>query len=194
MRRARHRARNAACPLHALTTTGPRCRSGRVQFGRCVGASPGRASCTPYPLRSNRRTFEQAARRPAPRSSEHDPPRLARARLLTPSYLVRGRSGGFLLRLSALGTAQLFARQFLMEGLATIDANLAAFIFSAHVLNCGEPRLHLAKVVSARRATPAIALRANPANARRERPGWPGAAGDQSPWRPPRWRPGARPG
>src|SRR5690242_20257791 len=42
------------------------------------------------------------------------------------------RSGGFLLRLSALGAAQLFTGQFLVKGLATIDANLAAFIFSAH--------------------------------------------------------------
>ena len=33
-----------------------------------------------------------------------------------------------------------------MERLATIDADLAAFIFSAHTLDCGEPRLRLAKV------------------------------------------------
>jgi hypothetical protein len=33
-----------------------------------------------------------------------------------------------------------------VERLATIDANLAAFIFSAHGLDCGEPSLFLAKV------------------------------------------------
>jgi hypothetical protein len=77
-----------------------------------------------------------------------DPPRLARLGLfeLLPAFSVN-RSGGFLLRLSALGTAQLFARQFLVKGLATIDADLAALIFSAHGLNCGEPRLYLAKVI-----------------------------------------------
>jgi hypothetical protein len=41
-------------------------------------------------------------------------------------------SGSLLFRLSALRAAQFFARQFLMEGLATIDADLAAFVFSAH--------------------------------------------------------------
>jgi hypothetical protein len=56
--------------------------------------------------------------------------------------------GGFLLRLSALSAAQLFTRQFLMKRLATIDADLAAFIFSAHNVDCGEPRLWLAKVLS----------------------------------------------
>src|SRR5260370_42657597 len=54
--------------------------------------------------------------------------------------------GGLLLRLAALGAAQLFTRQFLVERLATVDADLAAFIFSAHTLDCGEPRLRLAKV------------------------------------------------
>ena len=33
-----------------------------------------------------------------------------------------------------------------MERLATIDTDLAAFVFSAHTLDCGEPRLRLAKV------------------------------------------------
>jgi hypothetical protein len=33
-----------------------------------------------------------------------------------------------------------------VEGLATIDADLAAFIFSAHTHDCGERRLCLAKV------------------------------------------------
>jgi hypothetical protein len=55
-------------------------------------------------------------------------------------------SGGLLLCLSALRTAELFTRQLLVEGLATIDADLAAFIFSAHVLDCGEPSLYLAKL------------------------------------------------
>jgi hypothetical protein len=55
-------------------------------------------------------------------------------------------SGGFLFRLPALGAPQLFARQLLVKGLATVDADLAALIFSAHVLDCGEPRLCLAKV------------------------------------------------
>src|SRR3954451_19103011 len=41
-------------------------------------------------------------------------------------------SGGFLFRLAALGAAQLFARQFFVERLAAIDANLTAFVFSAH--------------------------------------------------------------
>src|SRR5262249_17672758 len=58
----------------------------------------------------------------------------------------RKRSGRFLLRLPALGAAQLFTRQFLVEGLATVDTDLAAFIFSAHALDCGEPSLCLAKV------------------------------------------------
>jgi hypothetical protein len=40
--------------------------------------------------------------------------------------------GGFLLRLSALGAAQLFTGQFLVKRLATIDADLAALVFSAH--------------------------------------------------------------
>jgi hypothetical protein len=48
--------------------------------------------------------------------------------------LLQGRSGGLLLGLSALRAAELFTRQFLMKGLATIDTNLAAFIFSAHAL------------------------------------------------------------
>jgi hypothetical protein len=60
--------------------------------------------------------------------------------------VVCGGSGGFLFSLSALGAAKLFAGQFLVKGLATIDADLAAFIFSAHTYDCGEPRLHLAKV------------------------------------------------
>jgi hypothetical protein len=42
--------------------------------------------------------------------------------------------GGFLFRLSALGAAQLFTCQFLVEGLATVDADLAALVFSAHAL------------------------------------------------------------
>ena len=54
--------------------------------------------------------------------------------------------GGLFLSLSALGAAQLFARQLFVERLATIDADLAAFVFSAHTLDCGEPRLRLAKV------------------------------------------------
>src|ERR1700687_3633827 len=54
--------------------------------------------------------------------------------------------GGLLFRLPALGAAQLFTRQLFVERLATIDADLAAFIFSAHTLDCGEPRLYLAKV------------------------------------------------
>jgi hypothetical protein len=33
-----------------------------------------------------------------------------------------------------------------VERLATIDADLAAFIFSAHGVDCGEPSLRLAKV------------------------------------------------
>jgi len=57
-------------------------------------------------------------------------------------------SGGFLLGLSALGAAELFAGQFLVKCLATIDADLAAFIFSAHTYDCGEPRHYLAKVRS----------------------------------------------
>src|SRR3954449_11314871 len=41
-------------------------------------------------------------------------------------------SGGLLFRLSALGATELFAGQLLVKRLATVDANLAAFIFSAH--------------------------------------------------------------
>jgi hypothetical protein len=41
-------------------------------------------------------------------------------------------SGSLLFRLSALRAAEFFACQFLVEGLATIDADLAAFVFSAH--------------------------------------------------------------
>jgi hypothetical protein len=41
-------------------------------------------------------------------------------------------SGCFLFGLSALGAAQFFAGQFFVKRLATIDADLAAFIFSAH--------------------------------------------------------------
>jgi hypothetical protein len=54
--------------------------------------------------------------------------------------------GGFLFRLAALGTAQLFTRQFLVEGLATIYADLTTFVFSAHAHDCGERSLWLAKV------------------------------------------------
>jgi hypothetical protein len=43
-------------------------------------------------------------------------------------------SGGLLLRLAALGAAQLFAREFFVKGLATGNADLAAFVFSAHAL------------------------------------------------------------
>ncbi|MBV9327906.1 MAG: hypothetical protein JO352_29685 [Chloroflexi bacterium] len=43
-------------------------------------------------------------------------------------------SGGLFFCLSALGAAQFFAGQLLVERLATIDADLAAFIFSAHAL------------------------------------------------------------
>jgi hypothetical protein len=41
-------------------------------------------------------------------------------------------SGGLLFRLSALGATQFFAGELFVERLATIDANLAALIFSAH--------------------------------------------------------------
>ena len=58
------------------------------------------------------------------------------------------RLGGFLFRLSALGATQLFTRQLFVEGLATVDADLAALVFSAHTLDCGEPSLHLAKVLA----------------------------------------------
>ncbi len=63
------------------------------------------------------------------------------ALLLSPDVL-----GGLLLSLAALGAAQLFTCQFFVERLATIDADLAALVFSAHTLDCGEPRLRLAKV------------------------------------------------
>ena len=53
-----------------------------------------------------------------------------------------------------------------MERLATIDADLAAFIFSAHTLDCGEPRLRLAKVPNhLSRVTPAH-LRVTPEHLR----------------------------
>jgi hypothetical protein len=65
--------------------------------------------------------------------------------MLLPAFLACGL-GGLLLGLSALGATQLFTRQFFVERLATIDADLAAFVFSAHTLDCGEPRLYLAKV------------------------------------------------
>ena len=42
--------------------------------------------------------------------------------------------GGLLFRLPALGTAQLCTRQLLVKGLATVDADLAALVFSAHAL------------------------------------------------------------
>jgi hypothetical protein len=71
---------------------------------------------------------------------------LARQAECSSLLLREGVLGGLLLGLAALGAAQLFARQFLVERLATIDADLAAFIFSAHTLDCGEPRLRLAKV------------------------------------------------
>jgi hypothetical protein len=41
-------------------------------------------------------------------------------------------SGGLFFRLAALGAAELFARQLLVEGLAAVDANLTALVFSAH--------------------------------------------------------------
>jgi hypothetical protein len=64
-------------------------------------------------------------------TKKYAPPSWRRLRLsLCPPS--KDRSGGLLLRLSALRAAQLFTRQFLMKGLATIDADLAAFIFSAH--------------------------------------------------------------
>jgi len=65
---------------------------------------------------------------------------------MLPPCFWRCRLGGLLLGLSALGATQLFTGQLLVERLATIDADLAAFIFSAHTLDCGEPRLSLAKV------------------------------------------------
>ena len=75
-------------------------------------------------------------------------------RMLLPAW-VRAVLGGLLFRLSALGAAQLFTRQLFVERLATIDADLAAFVFSAHTLDCGEPRLRLAKVPNHRaRVTP----------------------------------------
>jgi hypothetical protein len=85
-----------------------------------------------------------APRRPAARTAAG-----SRLGVKTPALKAdraTAHSGRFLFRLSALGTAQLFARQFFVEGLATVDADLAAFVFSAHALDCGEPSLHLAKV------------------------------------------------
>jgi hypothetical protein len=62
------------------------------------------------------------------------PPARRRAISSLLALLLGPASGGLLLRLSTLGAAELFTRQFLVKGLATIDADLAAFIFSAHAL------------------------------------------------------------
>ena len=76
--------------------------------------------------------------------------------ILSPDFCVTGFSGGFLFRLSALRTAQLFTRQLFMKGLATNNADLAAFVFSAHTYDCGEPRLSLAKVRCQPASNPSI--------------------------------------
>src|SRR5437762_5663452 len=56
--------------------------------------------------------------------------------------------GGLLFRLAAFGTAEFFARQLFVKGLAAVDADLSALIFSAHAPDCGEPSHRLAKVIS----------------------------------------------